>query len=581
MSKCVTPERASTGIEGFDRLVGGGLPRRRLTLITGGPGAGKTVLGLQALCHAANQGESAVMVTFEESANEAVDNHANFDWNIRSLAGNRLHILEAPVDDAFAHAGDFDIAGLLASVGEQARHAGATWVMLDGMDSLLGALEDQPAALREFYRLRRWVADCGVTCLITGKDTRTGGSGPFDFMAYAVDCVISLESQVRNRTFIRHLRALKNRGGPSAGAPVPFIINHRGINVALRESIRLEYAENLSERVGTGIARLDTLIGGGYLRGSSILISGAPGTAKTTLAASFAEYGVGSSEPVLFVSFDEVGEQVVRNMRSVGIDLAPAVKSGLLRVVGYRATSTSAEEHCIEIQRLLQELRPRYLIIDPISALYKAGGADLAADVAERLLDLAKASGITVLMTSLLEDLENDQEGTESHVSTIADTWISLSYQVRGGERNRALTIIKARGTTHSNQVRELVLSSGGATLADVYTAGGDVLMGTARLERESLERKETVHRDIEFQLHSERLEGEIRETEERINTLRRSLESYRRQQELMTHEHNELDVLRRQREARVSANRHADAQQLANNFQGGSENGQPQGSKR
>jgi len=553
-------ERVATGIAGFDSLTGGGLPARRVTLIAGGPGAGKTVFGLQVLCHAAAAGESGLLVSFEESAAEVVENHAGFSWNLSALAGDRVHIIEARVDEAFAGAGQFDIGGLLAAMGEKVRQTGATWVMLDGLDALLGALGGQQAALREIYRLRRWVSGQGVTCLVTGKVDADLGDylRRFSFMPFAVDCLVSLRSEIRERAFMRQLCVVKYRGGACSGAEVPFVISGDGITPALRESVRLEH-EVSTERVGTGIPRLDRLLDGGYLRGSSVLVSGAPGTAKTTLAAALADHACRQGEPALFVSFDEAGSQIVRNVRSVGIDLQQHVDSGLLQLTGFRAAGVSAEEHFIAIQRMLLDHRPRYLIIDPVSALVKAGGRDLAADVAERILETAKARGTTVMTTTLLEEGLPEAEDTMSHVSTIADTWINLSYNVGGGERNRALTVIKARGTAHSNQVRELVLGSGGITLADVYTAGGDVLMGTARIERESEEQLDMVRRDAEYQIQREKLEAEVREAEERIRTLSEALQSYRHQLELMTGERNALENARARRHGRVRENRHAD----------------------
>lgn len=556
-----TERRVPTGIPGFDRLTGGGLPAGRITLVTGGPGAGKTVFGLQILSTAAAAGETGVLVTFEESAAEIVENHAGFSWDIAGHAGQRLHIMEGSVDDAFAGDGGFDIAGLLASVDEKVRRTGARWALFDGLDALLGALGDEARALQEVYRLRRWVTGSGVTCLITGKaDAHLEDYlRRFSFMPFAVDCLVSLHGEIREQTFMRHLRVVKYRGGPASGGEVPFVISTEGIVLAVRESARLEH-EVSTERVGTGIPRLDALLGGGYIRGSSILISGAPGTAKTTLAASLAERACRDGEPVLFVSFDEAGGQITRNMRSVGIDLEPHLASGQLRLAGFRAGGASAEEHFLAIQGLLQERRPCHLVVDPISALIKAGGREVAADVAERLLDSAKARGVTLLMTTLMDDVSTEEEGTLSHVSTIADAWIDLSYNIHGGERNRALTVIKARGTAHSNQVRELILGADGVTLTDVYTAGGDVLMGTARIERESEEHLEHVRRAAAFDVRREKLDGEVRATEERIRTLNRELESYRLQLELMSREQAALDSARDQRRGRVRESRQADA---------------------
>lgn len=556
-----TFERAPTGIDGFDSLVGGGLPVGRITLLSGGPGAGKTVFGLQALCRAAAAGTPGILVAFEEARREVVENHLAFDWGIGDLvAEGQLSIFEARVGDDFVQAGQFDIAGLLASVIARIGETGARWVMFDGLDALLGALQDQPAALRELYRLKSWVSEAGITCLLTAKDQgdgETGNIGP-GFAPFVADCVISLTHRKQNGVFVRRLRVVKYRGGPGGDAPVPFVIGSGGIMAASRQSARLEH-EVFTERVGSGVERLDTLLGGGYIRGSSILISGAPGTAKTTLSASLAHNACAVGEKVLFVSFDEAAGQIVRNMRSVGMDLEPFRESGLLEVYGYRASGVSAESHYIEIRALLDRHRPRHLIVDPISALAKAGGREIAGDIAERLLDLAKARGITTLMTTLMEDMAGTEEETQSHVSTIADTWINLSYNIVNGERNRALTIVKARGTAHSNQVRELKLESGGISLADVFTAGGEVLMGTARLEREAEERLGALRREAEFDLQEQRILSEVRDAEERIKTLQRALDSHSRELELLQLNRSQLESSRSQRDRQVRESRHAD----------------------
>lgn len=548
--------RAPTGIDGFDAVVGGGLPVGRVTLLLGGPGAGKTVLALQTLCNAAASGRPGIFVGFEETPREMVENHAGFGWGIKTLMGDGLYPIEARVDDAFAQAGSFDIEGLLASVTAKVRATGAQWVVFDGLDALLGALSDASAALRELHRLKHWAAENDVACLLTAKPGNV--LGRLGFMSFVADCVVELTHKLQAGVYVRRLRIVKFRGGSSSHAPTPFVIDGGGIAIAPRESIRLKH-EVSEERVATGIERLDTLLGGGYIRGSGILVSGDPGTAKTTLAASLAVKASEAGEPVLFVSFDEAGLQIVRNMRSVGLDLQPFVDSGMLSVTGYRAAAASAEDHYMAIAKLMREREPQHLILDPISALARAGGKELAGDVAERLLDFAKARGITVLMTTLLDDASWVEEETQSHVSTIADTWINLSYRIVGGERNRALTIIKARGTAHSNQVRELKLGSDGIHVVDVYTAGGEVLMGTARIEREAEERIASSRRQAEFEAEQERLLATVNDTRERITTLQRELDSQRRQLELARESRTELERRRELRFRQVSESRYAD----------------------
>lgn len=510
-----------TGIEGLDRLLHGGLPDARMSLIVGNAGAGKSVLSFQILLHAAEQGMPGLVVGFEETAREIRQNLAAFDWDLEAQLDNKLHLMEAPVIDEVFDAEGFDIGGLLASVEARVEQVGARWVVFDGLDALLRTLGGRAAGLRELLRLRRWISRLQVATMITAKedDPESDYAREFGFLPFMADCVVHLRNVRSENVFVRTLRVTKHRGGPCAGSEVSFVIDGRGFSVAQTDHRRPEQDVS-TERVSTGIARLDNLIGGGYLRGSSILVSGSPGTAKTTLAGALAESSCKRGEKTIFISFDEAGAQIVRNMQSVGIDLQPHINAGQLHLQGLRASNVSAEEHLLEIQRLILREKPGVLVVDPISALAKAGGHRLATDVTERMLDFAKARGMTVLMTTLLEDLEPEHEGTDSQVSTIADIWIALTYNVRAGERNRALTVIKARGTQHSNQVRELVLSADGPTLTDVYTAGGEVLMGTARIEREAQERREEARRAAVYAREHATARGQIEDLENRLRAL-------------------------------------------------------------
>lgn len=560
-STSTTISKLPTGIEGLDRLLRGGLPDRRMTLVTGGAGAGKSVLSMQILLSAARDGKPGVVVGFEETPQEMLENLTSFEWDLLPNLERDVHLMEAAVGDDFFAAGDFDIAGLLAGVESKVTATGARWVLFDGLDALLRALGNPQTALRELLRLRRWIAKQEVATLVTAKtDEDSGGhyARDFGFLPFVADCVIRLMHTMSENVFVRTMRVIKYRGGPSAGAEVPFVIDGHGIGVAYNEGRRLEH-EVSEARVSSGIPRLDNLIGGGYLCGSSILVSGAPGTAKTTLAVALAQAACRRGEKALFASFDESAVQITRNMRSIGFELDPYQRSGLLHMEGFRASGISAEDHLLEIEALLQAHKPDFLLVDPISAIKKAGGDRLAADVTERLLDRAKSRGITVLMTSLLENAAPEQEGTNSHISTIADTWIALSYNVRAGERNRALTIVKARGTEHSNQVRELTLSADGLTLSDIYTASGEVLMGTARIEREAQEQRERFQRKAENARAQEIAEREIAEGEERIRALSRELEARRQYLESLREERAVNERSRQDELARVRRSRHAD----------------------
>jgi circadian clock protein KaiC len=360
------------------------------------------------------------------------------------------------------------------------------------VDVVLSLMQDPIAERREVYRLHEWLLVHGFTALITSKagghaDHR-GNQPQLGFMQFMVDCSVTLNHEVVEGVSQRNLRVVKYRGSAFSENESPFLIGSAGLEVAgSRELGHAERAELpvLTERISTGVQRLDVMLGGGYYRGAGVLITGFPGTAKSTLSGAFAEAACSRGERTIFFSFDSDANEVVRNLASVNIRLERFLKKGLLRLVSARAITGSAEIHLMRIKNLAKEHRARCIVIDPVSALSKSGNEDTASGVAERLVDWTKAAGITLLCTSLLSQAGMQVEGSSLQISTIADTWIHLNYLVHAGERNRGLSIIKSRGTAHSNQVRELVLSEEGVTLADAYTAGGEVLMGTLRWEKE------------------------------------------------------------------------------------------------
>jgi circadian clock protein KaiC len=284
---------------------------------------------------------------------------------------------------------------------------------------------------------------------------------------------------------LRFLRVVKYRGAHHSGNELPLTISRAGLEVA--SNVVTGRANSAStERVSTGVDRLDAMLSGGYYRGSSVLITGAPGTAKTSLSAAFAESAALRGERTIFVSFDEGAEQIVRNVASIGIKLGPHVAAGTIQIHSLRARSESPEAHVAQIRSLLRGPLAQNLVVDPLSAMTQRGCEGEAEAAAIQLLDFAKTAGLTTVSTSLLGNLAPLVEHSPFRISTIADTWMHVSYEIRAGERNRALTVIKSRGTGHSNQVRELILSTEGVTLADVYSVGGEVLMGTLRWEKEN-----------------------------------------------------------------------------------------------
>ena len=499
-------QKAATGIAGFDEITDGGLPRARTTLILGGPGAGKTVFALETLVRGAEKhNEPGIFVALEETSKQIIENGRTFGWDIPELESKHLFFLNAQLSPRTVAAGDFDLSGMLAGISEKIREMKAKRIVFDGLDVLLRLLDDPVAERREVYRIQEFLLEHEITGIITAKadpDDREA-TERYAFMQFMVDCIVSLQHRMLDRVSLRGLRVVKYRGSAFAENEFPVVITSNGMRISTFGSDELRY--NVStERVSTGVPRLDTMLDGGYYRASSVLVTGSPGTSKTTLAGAFVAAACERGEAALFVSFDEAGAQIVRNLASVGLDLQPHVDSGLLRMYSIRTESRSAEEHLLTIKTMMREHPTRVLVLDPISALAKTGGQVAAVHASLRLLDCAKSDGITVFCTSLVAGDEGVNEATSTQISTIADTWLHLSYLVRGGERNRALTVVKSRGMPHSNQVRELILSSDGITLADVYTAGGEVLAGTARFEKEA---------EVEEAARNKRLEEERRQT--------------------------------------------------------------------
>jgi circadian clock protein KaiC len=517
-------EKAPTGIAGFDEITGGGLPRGRTTLVIGGPGAGKTIFALSCLANGARlHGEPGIFVAFEENARQLTVNAAPFGWDLPALERERLLVLlDAQLSPSVVQTGEFDLGALLAVLAAQVEDTGARRVVFDGVDVLLTLLNDPAAERREIFRIHEWLQEQGLTGILTTKaaEAETPLGERYAFLQFMVDCVVELHHRLAERVALRSVRVRKYRGSGFAEGEFPLVISTRGIEVSTFGPAELDYPV-FDERLTTGIDRLDAMLDGGYYRGSSVLISGAPGTAKTTLAALFVEAACRRDERALYVSFEEAGAQLARNLRSVGIDLGAHADAGRLTIRAIRTEAKSAEAHLIDIQACIRDLGPRHLVLDPLSSLASTGGHVAAMHASLRVLDLAKSLGITVVCTSLVSG-DAPTEASAAEISTVADTWIHLAYLARGGERNRTLTVVKSRGTRHSNQVRELILSDDGVTLADVYTAGGEVLVGTARREREQELREFERRRRAEAALRRVQSEGELADLDARIATLER-----------------------------------------------------------
>jgi circadian clock protein KaiC len=540
------PLKARTGIEGFDEITNGGLPRGRTTLFEGGPGSGKTLMALETLVNGARlDNEPGIFVAFEESAERIVANASKLGWDLVALQRKKLFFLDARQTPDLVQSGGFDLGGMLATIGAKAREMNAKRIVFDAIDVVLALLNDPAAERREIYRLHEWLLDSGLTGIITSKtgsfylyDINAANRPQSGFMQFMVDCAVMLNHEMVKGISQRNLRVVKYRGSSFSENESPFLIGSGGLQVAgareMGQAVMPKGAD-IDERVSSGVARLDAMLGGGYYRGAGVLVTGFPGTAKTTLVGAFAEAACLRGERTLFISYDSDAIEVIRNLASVHIHLKRFVKKGLLRLVSARAVAGSAEIHFMQIRNLAKEHQARCVVIDPVSALAKAASESSAYSVAERLLDWTKKSGITLFCSSLLHDSGQDKEGTPLQISTIADTWIHLNYLVHAGERNRGLSIVKSRGTAHSNQVRELILSSSGVTLADAYTAGGEVLMGTLRWEKERAMEAARDENQLATKQQRQAIEAEEAEIEVQLKALRHALEMKRLQKQALS----------------------------------------------
>lgn len=515
-----------TRISGFDVISQGGLPTGAITLLQGDAGAGKTLFALQVLAHAVEAGENGLFVAFEERSADVLRNASSFGWNLEQHLERRLFMIDARPPGQVEISGKFDIGGLMAVLSAMADKVDLSWVVLDGIDQLLTRGRDLHLVATELLRLRDWLRERDISVLMTAKESQSGSyqTDYLEQLRFDLNTLVTLSSQRNGQRVSRRLRIDKYRGSGHVADEVPLLIGSQGVVLPYSTPASADPVPASTERVSTGVAGLDTVLGGGYFRGTATLITGEPGTSKSSLAAAFAAAAAARGEKVLYISFDETASQIQRNMRSIGIDLGPAQASGHLVIVERRSWQALAEMHFFEIIEHLDTEQPDCVVVDPLSALSKSGGDASANNTIERLMELLKARGITCVVTSLIESDARHDEASAAQVSTVADTWLALNYQIHDGERNRSISVVKSRGTAHSNQVRELVLSAEGIHLADVYAFGSQVLMGTARLHQEHAAARE---RELAEQRQAQRrrqLEQQLRELQVQTSELEAEL---------------------------------------------------------
>jgi circadian clock protein KaiC len=476
--------KAPTGIEGLDEITCGGLPRGRPTLIVGGPGCGKTMLAAEFIVQGAvRYGEAGVFMMFEENAEELAANVRSLGFDLAKLARQKkvaldyVRIERSEIEET----GEYDLDGLFIRLAHAIETVNAKRVVLDTIEALFSGLSDHAVLRAELRRLFRWLKDRGMTAVITGERGANSLSR-YGLEEYVADCVIMLDHRVDEQISTRRLRVVKYRGSAHGTNEYPFLIGSEGLSVLPITSLRLDHVAS-PERVRTGIAKLDQMLGGkGIYRDSSMLVSGAPGTGKSSLGASVADAACARGERVMLFAYEESAAQVVRNMGSIGIDLGRWVENGKLVIHASRPTLQGLEQHLVFMYGAVRAFRPRVVVVDPISNLSLDREDTALKPALMRLIDFLKQSHVTAVFTSLIGDTGAALAESQIGVSSLMDTWLLLSNREANGERTRALQVIKSRGMPHSNQVREFVFTDKGIDLIDVFVADGKVLTGRMRL---------------------------------------------------------------------------------------------------
>jgi circadian clock protein KaiC len=494
-------EKTPTGIPGFDEISEGGLPKGRTTIVCGGAGCGKTMLGIEFLVRGAQEyNEPGVLMAFEETPEDIARNVASLGFDIEALANQKKLFLDfiSVEPHEIQESGDYDLEGLFIRLQSAVDAVGAKRVMFDTLEALFSGFRNPGILRAEFRRLFRWLKDRGLTTVITaergeGTLTRHG------LEEYVSDCVILLDHRIKDQISARRLRIVKYRGTKHGADEYPFLIDERGMSILPLTSLQLQHSVS-NERISSGVPDLDEMLEGkGYFRGSSVLITGTAGSGKTTLAASFVDAACRRGERCLYIDFEESRDQVARNMNSVGIDLDQWSKKGLLTHEAWRPTQFGIEMHLLRIHKLIEKVKPQCVVIDPITNLLNGSSDKEVYSMLMRLLDFLKVSGITAVFVSLTSGGDN-MEQTTVGISSLTDTWILLRDLELNGERNRCIYVLKSRGMAHSNQLREFVLTGHGIRLLPVYIGPGGVLTGSSRITQESAERADAIQKQQEIE---------------------------------------------------------------------------------
>ena len=553
----MTLSKARTGIDGFDDVTLGGLPAGRPSLVCGAAGCGKTLFAITFLVNGATLfDEPGVFMSFEERAEDLVTNVASLGYSLDTLIADRkIAIDHVRVERSeIEETGEYDLEGLFIRLGYAVDSIGAKRVVLDTVETLFSGLTDAAILRSELRRLFGWIKDRGLTAVITGERgdgqlTRQG------LEEYVSDCVVLLDNRVEDQITTRRLRVVKYRGSAHGTNEYPFLIDEGGISVLPVTSADLAY-EVSREVVSSGIAGIDAMLEpGGFFSGSSILVSGVAGTGKSTIAASMIDAACARGERCLAFVFEESGQQICRNVRSVGLDLKRHVDAGLLRFEAARPSLFGLEMHLARMHRDIRQFEPSIVVVDPISAL-RGPESEVHATLL-RMIDMLKSRGITAVFTSLRTDGGFDGAG-DLGLSSLMDGWIKLVDVDANGERTRTLYVIKSRGMSHSNQVREFVMTSSGIELIDAYVGPAGVLTGTARVVQEAEERAAELRRRQEVERRRRDVVRRREALERQIAELRASLEVEADEERVLVVEDEARDIVTEGERRAVSSRRRA-----------------------
>jgi circadian clock protein KaiC len=566
-----TLKKAPTGISGLDEITFGGLPAGRPTLVCGSAGAGKTMFAAEFIIRGATEfREPGVFMMFEENAEELTQNVRSLGFDLDDLVAKNLVSLDyVRVERSeIEETGEYDLEALFIRLRHAIDTVGAKRVVLDTIEALFSGLKDQGILRAELRRLFRWLKERGMTAVITaerGNSTLTRHG----LEEYVADCVILLDHRVREQISTRRLRVVKYRGSEHGTNEYPFIIGKSGISVMPITSLMLDHSAP-REQVSTGIAQLDEMFaaGKGVYRGSSILVSGAAGTGKSSVAMSFAVAACKRREKALVFAYEESEEQLIRNMSSIGLDIAGCIKKKQLIVQATRPTLSGLEQHLVMMHDVIEEYDPSVVVVDPISNLTIESDIGDVKPTLIRLIDLIKRRGITAIFTSLTSDgLDPILESSEVGVSSIMDTWIVLKNVEYNGERNRTLMILKSRGMKHSNQVREFIMTDQGIELVDVYLGADRVLTGSARVAQAETERAATELRKMTYEQRRAEMDVKRKAIEAQIAALRAESAAANAEVELLTAQfHREKGADAARTELMTSARGSNDRNRKSNN---------------